>query len=63
MLKGFNLRTNEETCMIDITSQIIDLIKESGVQNGLCMIFIPHTTAGVTINENADPDQHFSFCF
>lgn len=42
--------------MIDITSQIIDLIRDSGVEDGLCMIFIPHTTASVTINENADPD-------
>lgn len=56
MLKSFNVRTNEKTCMIDITSQIMNLIKDSGVEDGLCMIFIPHTTAGVTINENADPD-------
>ncbi len=42
--------------MIDITGRIRSLLKESKVQSGICHIFIPHTTAAVTINENADPD-------
>ena len=41
--------------MIDITSQVRRVISESGVKNGIVVIYVPHTTAGVTINENADP--------
>lgn len=42
--------------MVDITSQIRDLVRKSGIKSGVCHIFVPHTTAGLTINENADPD-------
>ena len=41
---------------IDITGQVRKIVAAGNVQNGLCQIFVPHTTAGVTINENADPD-------
>lgn len=41
---------------INITGQIKDFVRQSSVQNGICQVFVPHTTAGVTINENADPD-------
>jgi secondary thiamine-phosphate synthase enzyme len=41
--------------MIDITGRIKALLKESEIKNGICHVFIPHTTAAVTINENADP--------
>ena len=42
--------------MIDITSQLAEVVIESGIQNGTAMVFCPHTTAAITINENADPD-------
>ncbi|MCL2842710.1 MAG: secondary thiamine-phosphate synthase enzyme YjbQ [Oscillospiraceae bacterium] len=42
--------------MVNITSRITEAIMESGVTEGLCVIHCPHTTAGLTINENADPD-------
>ncbi len=42
--------------MIDITSEIQELVSKSGIKSGICHIFVPHTTAGLTINENADPD-------
>lgn len=45
-----------KTCMIDITSKVRDVIRRSGVCDGICIIFSMHTTAGITINENADPD-------
>lgn len=51
-----NIRTDSHTQMKDITSLIQDEVRKSGVRDGLCMVFIPHTTAAVTINENADPD-------
>ena len=53
--KIINLKTSEENEMIDITSIIGKFIKESPIKNGLCHIFVPHTTAGGTINENSDP--------
>jgi secondary thiamine-phosphate synthase enzyme len=55
MFKKFEVRTNSRTEYIDITHQIQRSVDESKIQSGLCQIFIPHTTAGVTINENADP--------
>ena len=42
--------------MYDITTSVREAIKESGIQDGLCVVYCPHTTAGITINENADPD-------
>jgi len=50
-----SVKTRERTELIDITSDINKLIQKSGVAQGLCMIFVPHTTAAVTINESADP--------
>ena len=51
-----NITTSARTEMLDITSQIQQVLTQGGIKSGICMIFIPHTTAGVTINENADPD-------
>lgn len=52
----FGVKTGKQCAMIDITREIQNLVKESGVKNGICVIFVPHTTAGITINENSDPD-------
>ena len=49
------VKTRERTELIDITSDINQLIKKSDVDQGLCMLYVPHTTAAVTINESADP--------
>jgi secondary thiamine-phosphate synthase enzyme len=51
-----NVNTHSETAMIDITARIQEIISQQGIQSGICTIFVPHTTAGITINENADPD-------
>ena len=51
----FKIRTPEREILIDITSQIQQFIQKSQIKEGTCKVFIPHTTAGVTINENADP--------
>lgn len=51
-----SIDTHAHTQMIDITSKIQQAVTELGVQDGLCVVFVPHTTAAVTINENADPD-------
>jgi len=50
-----SVKTRKRTELVDITSDINKLIQKSGVAQGLCMIFVPHTTAAVTINESADP--------
>jgi secondary thiamine-phosphate synthase enzyme len=52
----FTVRTNSKFEMLDITGQLRDILSESKIKNGICHVFIPHTTAAVTINENADPD-------
>ncbi|MCR4655360.1 MAG: secondary thiamine-phosphate synthase enzyme YjbQ [Lachnospiraceae bacterium] len=55
------VRTTSHTQMIDITGQIRQIVTESNVSDGICIIFVPHTTAAVTINENADPDVQTDF--
>ena len=51
----FSLSTPGEG-MLNITAQVRQAVRESGVRSGLCVVFCPHTPAGITINENADPD-------
>ena len=51
-----NVKTTAHTQMVDVTDQIQKAVTESGVREGICTVFVPHTTAAVTINENADPD-------
>ena len=51
----FEVRTSTQTEFIDITRSVQEAVKKTGVKDGICIIFIPHTTAAVTINENADP--------
>lgn len=51
-----SLKTHQPQQMIKVTSSIRDDIKDSGVKDGIVVVFSPHTTAGFTINENADPD-------
>ncbi|HWO78714.1 MAG TPA: secondary thiamine-phosphate synthase enzyme YjbQ [Bacillus sp. (in: firmicutes)] len=56
MLKSFTLKTNERDQMIDVTEQVQAFITENKIKDGAVIIYCPHTTAGITINENADPD-------
>lgn len=49
------IKTHAKQELIDITPQVERAVREAGVQEGLCSVFVPHTTAGITINENADP--------
>lgn len=55
MIKTINVKTGGRTEFVDITSGIQNIIDDSGIKNGLCVVFVPHTTAGITINEGADP--------
>ena len=56
MLIKLNVNTSRHTQMLDITDMVQKAVTDSGVESGICTVFIPHTTAAVTINENADPD-------
>ncbi|MBA7560908.1 YjbQ family protein [Candidatus Atribacteria bacterium 1244-E10-H5-B2] len=55
MLKEITIQTNTQAQILDITTQVQKVVSESGIAEGLCCVFVPHTTAGVTINENVDP--------
>ena len=55
MLFSFSLKTEREQ-FYNITRQVQTFLEESGIQDGLCCVYCPHTTAGITINENAEPD-------
>lgn len=55
MFKTLNIKSKAKTEFIDITDDIRETIKESGAKSGICYIYAPHTTAGITINEGADP--------
>lgn len=52
----FSVRTNRRNEMINITSQVQRIVSDSGIDSGMVVVTCPHTTAGITINENADPD-------
>lgn len=60
-LHQFTLKTTKREEIIDITDKVEEYIKASKVRNGLCRIFLPSTTAGITINENADRDVKRDF--
>jgi secondary thiamine-phosphate synthase enzyme len=51
----FTVKSKNRTQLIDITHNIQDIVRSSGIDQGLCMLYVPHTTAAITINESADP--------
>lgn len=51
-----NLQTTKHDQMIDITHEVQAFVRSSGIQQGIVLVYCPHTTAGIAINENADPD-------
>ncbi|MDH4227723.1 MAG: secondary thiamine-phosphate synthase enzyme YjbQ [Deltaproteobacteria bacterium] len=55
MLTKYSIRTLKRVEFLDITSRVDEAVRQSGVIEGIAIVFCPHTTAGITINENADP--------
>jgi secondary thiamine-phosphate synthase enzyme len=55
MIQTFQVRTSKQIEFIDITRSVQEAVKKTGAEDGVCIVFVPHTTAGITINENADP--------
>lgn len=51
-----SINTHKRAEFVNITREVIESIAASGVREGICVVWVPHTTAGVTVNENADPD-------
>ncbi len=56
MLCKIAVKTDTHSQFKDITHEVADCVRDSGVKSGTCLVYCPHTTAGITINENADPD-------
>jgi secondary thiamine-phosphate synthase enzyme len=55
MISRLQVNSRERCQFIDITSEVQRAVRASGITEGICTVFVPHTTAGVTVNENADP--------
>jgi len=56
MVEVISVESKKQTEFIDITQKIQEIIQEKEIAAGICYLFVPHTTAGITINENADPN-------
>jgi secondary thiamine-phosphate synthase enzyme len=54
-IQTFQVITSAKTDLVDITGHVQEVVEKLGVRNGVCFVYTPHTTAAVTINENADP--------
>jgi len=54
-MQSFNVKTSARNDFKDITREVMQAVAATGVSEGICVVYVPHTTAGVTINENADP--------
>ena len=61
-MNEFSIRTHQRTEFIEMTSRVQEAVHAQGLEDGLVTVFIPHTTAGVMINENADPDVVRDLC-
>lgn len=59
MMKTLQIRTGARTEFIDITGKVQEIVAESKAGEGVCYLFVPHTTAAITINENADPSVQY----
>ena len=55
-METLRVKTGRRTQLLDITAEVERLVEASGVESGICYVYVPHTTAGVAINEHADPD-------
>jgi secondary thiamine-phosphate synthase enzyme len=55
-MESFTVRTQTRSQFVNIDAEVQRVVSGSGVEDGICTVFVPHTTAGITINENADPD-------
>lgn len=62
IFEEFSVKTQEREVLVDITNKINTIIRKINIKEGVCRVYIPHTTAGITINENADPSVIKDIC-
>jgi secondary thiamine-phosphate synthase enzyme len=55
-MESLEIRTRQRTEFVEITDRVNAMLRQSNLQEGICVVYCPHTTAAVTVNENADPD-------
>lgn len=55
-MEKFSVKTTSREVLKDVTSEVKEIVRETGVEEGVCTLYVPHTTAAITINEAADPD-------
>src|SRR5260370_27373419 len=55
-MEAFDVRTRQRNEFVEITAEVRRIVQRGGVERGLCVVYCPHTTAAITVNENADPD-------
>ncbi len=55
-MKTLRVRTSRRTQFVDVTPEVEKVVREAGVNSGVCYVYVPHTTAGIIVNEHADPD-------
>lgn len=55
-MDSFDIRTHQRTEFVELTDRVRQIVQRRGLREGICVVYCPHTTAAITINENADPD-------
>ncbi|MFA9479485.1 secondary thiamine-phosphate synthase enzyme YjbQ [Phycisphaerales bacterium AB-hyl4] len=55
-MRSYSVKTHQRDEMLDVTDHVREAVRDAGVRDGQALAYVPHTTAGITINENADPD-------
>lgn len=58
-----SLETHQRRCLLNITEEVRGAVRQSGIKEGICLVYAPHTTCGITINESADPDVRRDLLF
>ena len=54
-METFSVQTQQHADLVDVTDRVQAIVRDAGVSSGAALVYVPHTTAGVTVNENADP--------
>lgn len=60
MLQRLTIRTTAQECLVDITAEVGSAVQATGIAEGTALLYVPHTTCGITIQENADPGVHYN---
>ena len=61
MFKTFSINTSSQSEIVDVTDTVLNHVQQSGISDGICVVYMPHTTAALAINENYDPSVKTDF--